>query len=451
MSTAPIPDESPRSFWYGLINFEQRTPTSEDFKLDRMRKLMDLLGNPQKGLRFIHVAGSKGKGSTSAMIAAILQAAGYKAGLFTSPHLTRVEERIRIQGEEISGSVLDELLLVIRRALGAEPLQVLGFVPTFFEVATAVAFLHFAREKVDFAILEVGLGGRLDSTNVCNPLVSIITSISFDHEAQLGNTLEKIAWEKAGIIKPGIPVLTTVGQTEAIRVIRDVAFSMNARVVEAPAEISWSYIPGRFHVGIMEPSRITAVTSGRRWPEITLSLLGAHQAANASLALACVQELEKQGVVIPLEAVRQGLANTRWPGRMEVAGTEPLVVLDCAHNRASASAFMQTIKASFPPGPKTLLFGASADKDIQGMFREFAGFFDRVVFTQSLHSPRASKPAELAKSWLSLDKIQPQIEPSLENALELALQLTPKNGILCVTGSVFLVGEVRVILPQLLS
>lgn len=451
MNTAPIPDESPRSFWYGLINYEQRTPTTEDFKLDRMRKLLDLLGNPQKGLRCIHVAGSKGKGSTSAMLATVLNAAGYKTGLFTSPHLNQVEERIRIQGKDIPPAVLDELLQGIREVLGAASPAMAGFVPTFFEVATAAAFMFFAREKVDFAILETGLGGRLDSTNVCLPLATIITSISFDHEAQLGNTLEKIAWEKAGIIKPGVPVFTAVNQPEALRVIRDVAFSMNARVLAAPADISWTHIPGRFHNGTMEPSRITALTLGKLWPEFSLSLLGAHQAANAALVLACVQELEKQGVVIPLEAVREGLANTRWPGRMEVAGGSPLVVLDCAHNRASAAALIQTIRASFPNGPRTLLFGASADKDIAGMFREFEGIFDKVVFTQSLYSPRASKPAELAKSWLSQGQIQPQIESSLENALRIALNLTPKDGILCVTGSVFLVGEVRVILPQLLS
>jgi len=450
MSREPIPADSPRSFWYGLINYEQKSPTREDFKLDRMRKLMALLGDPQKTLRIIHVAGSKGKGSTSAMLASILQAANFKTGLFTSPHLNRVEERIRIQGQDISSIQLDELLQRVRKAIGENPLQNIGFVPTFFEVATAVAFLFFAQEQVDFAVLEVGLGGRLDSTNVCNPLVCLITSISFDHEAQLGNTLAKIAFEKAGIIKPAVPVLTTVEHPEALNVIREAAEKAGARLVCSPDQISWRYNPGEVKHGTLLPSKVKAFTHGHDWPEFELSLLGPHQAANASLVLACIHELQQQGIAIPQEAIKYGLANTQWLARMEVFGKSPLVVLDCAHNRASAKVLVNTLGSSFPKGPKTLLFGVSVDKDIKGMFAEFGQFFEKVLFTQSLYSPRAAKPEDLAHLWSQVSQTPSYSEPILEKAMAMALEMTPPDGILCVTGSVFLAGEVRSILPNYL-
>lgn len=246
MLSSKHPDESPRGFWYGLINFEHRLPTPDDFKLDRMRKVLDLLGNPEKKLKFVHVAGSKGKGSTSAMLAAILSQQGLRTGLYTSPHLVHVEERFSIDGQNISASALDLILANIKMVIGFPECEPLGFVPTFFEVATVVAFLHFLEHKVDVAILEVGLGGRLDSTNVCNPLLSIITSISMDHEKQLGPTLVHIAKEKAGIIKSGVPVVSGVCNSGPRQVIEDVASMMGAKLVQAKVDFTWDYNPGIF-------------------------------------------------------------------------------------------------------------------------------------------------------------------------------------------------------------
>ena len=451
MLSSKYHDESPRGFWYGLINFEHRLPTPDDFKLDRMRKLLDLLGNPEKKLKFVHVAGSKGKGSTSAMLAAILSRQGFRTGLYTSPHLFLVEERFSIDGQNISADSLDLILAQIRTIIGYPDCKALGFLPTFFEVATIVAFLHFLESKVEIAILEVGLGGRLDSTNICNPLLSIITSISLDHEKQLGPTLLHIAREKAGIIKPGVPIISGVSNPGPSRVIKDIAATMGSKLIQANEDFTWDYHPGTFKNSLVIAASVQIKSQKKQLPWMELGLLGEHQSANAALVVSAVEELRLMGFVIADEAVRWGLVNTIWPARMQVMCQSPWVVIDCAHNRASAGALVQTLKESFPEVPRVLLFGASSDKDISGMFQEFSGIFNKVIFAQSINSPRAAKPAELLEIWAQNNDSEAFLSETLEEAGRKAFFLTPNPGILCITGSVFLAGEISPILSKLIS
>src|SRR5438552_3735883 len=315
--------EEALAFWFGRINYEQRTPVPTDLKLDRMRTLLGLLGDPQENLRIVHVAGSKGKGSTSAMLESILRHAGHRTGLFTSPHLCRVEERIQVNGTPIRPEDLAGLMEEIRAAIVkmedagewvARPEQNAKGVAgqgtpfedsgratqpvTFFEVATALGFLHFARRKVDVAVIEVGLGGRFDSTNVCRPLVSIITSISFDHMQQLGNRLANIAMEKAGIVKPGRPTVSGVTAPEARQVIKSICEERNSNLDQLGRDFNYQYQPGCVDTSVSrnQSSRVRIRTRQRAWPAIELSLLGEHQAANAAVAVACVERLREEGL-----------------------------------------------------------------------------------------------------------------------------------------------------------
>ena len=351
-------------------------PCSEEaLKLDRMRELLRRLGNPQDGMPIVHVAGTKGKGSTAAMIAAVLSAAGYRTGLFTSPHLDRVEERIAIDGQPCSAEDLAELVELVRPAVEAmdrerrrrQPIRRTMARPTS-RSSPPWRCATFARRRVDAAVLEVGLGGRLDSTNVCTPCVSIITSISFDHTKQLGDTLAAIAAEKAGIIKPGVPVVSGVdgrgaaggdsphrpaerlpaaGTGRRFRLRLSPAAHLERAALAGALRFSRLIIAGDQPSSpeICDP-RVRAV-SHRHLPIVALGLLGRHQAANAAVALAAVEELRHAGWTIPEAAVRRGLAEVAWPARVEVVARRPTVVLDAAHNAASIAALVEMLDESF--------------------------------------------------------------------------------------------------------
>ncbi|MFQ3649653.1 MAG: folylpolyglutamate synthase/dihydrofolate synthase family protein [Gemmataceae bacterium] len=420
--------EQALAWWAEHVNYEQRPPAPEDLKLERMRCLLARLGNPHRLLRILHVAGSKGKGSLCAILAAILQRSGYRTGLFTSPHLVRLEERYQIDGQEITADELAVGLSDVCAAVESTPM----LQPTFFEISTALAFLHFWRRRVQAVVLEVGLGGRLDSTNVCQPELCFITSISFDHMKQLGNTLALIAREKAGIIKPGVPVISGVTTPEPRAVIETIAQQRSAPLRQQGRDFFYRYQPG--HVSGRLP-RLQVTTSQQTWPTLELQLFGEHQAANASLALAGLEVLRQRGWAIPDRAVREGLAEVHWPARMEVVCREPLVVVDCAHNAASAAALVQTLAESFGTGPRVLVFAASQDKDIMGMFAQLRPAFDQVIFTRYVSNPRAVPPSELQARWGA-----GQVVDTPTEALSIAMRLAP---LVCVTGSVFLAGEVR--------
>ena len=456
-------DAAALEFLTRRINYE-RTPSvpylSVEFKLDRMRRLMSLVGDPHLSLKAIHIAGTKGKGSTAAMVASVLTAAGYKAGLYTSPHLERIEERLVIDGQICPS---DQFLA---RAADVQPAVELldresesqGTTgPTFFEVTTAMAFLHFARANVDAAVLEVGLGGRLDSTNVCNPEVCIITSISFDHVKQLGNTLAAIAAEKAGIIKRGVPIISGVINPEPRDVIAHRASEFSAPLFQRGrdydfAHASTSGLPApRSSLDYREPS----ANPEYQLPGIELNLLGSHQAANAAAAIAAINRLRDRGWSISDEAIRRGLATTNIPARIEQVRPAPAIILDVAHNLASIEALLTVLRERFGSQRRIAIFASSKDKDYAGMLKLVLPAFDIVFLTQYIHNPRAVPAETLLAAALELRRaaangngrypiIHATVRP--QDALRLARAVAAQEDLICIAGSFFLAAELRPLL-----
>jgi len=428
-----------------LMPYEERC-----LHLDRMRGLLALLGGPERNLWVVHVAGTKGKGSTSAMIAAILQTAGYTTGLFTSPHLGKLQERFRINSQMPTDEELLRLFNVIRPAVCQMDEQAAVRTPsekgpTYFEILTALALLHFAQQKVQAAVLEVGLGGRLDATNVCQPFVSVITSISFDHTQQLGNTLEAIAGEKAGIIKPGRPVISGVVQPGPREVIRQVCQTRQAPLIELDTHFQYQYYPpknlpegrsyGRMdfeYVGPGGPWRLAGVEIG---------LLGRHQAANAALALVVMAMFRQAGWKISEEACREALARLDWPARCQLLCRRPAVVVDTAHNVASVEALLAVLEESFGLGRRLLVFGTTQDKDVSGMLARLLPKFDHVVLTNYLDSPRALPVEELARLAAQIGGRPYPTAPTPAQAWEMVRALAKPEDLICITGSFFLIGQ----------
>jgi dihydrofolate synthase/folylpolyglutamate synthase len=430
----------------GRINYERtlRMPYDErQLKLDRMRTLVTRLGQPDAGLKFVHVAGTKGKGSTSAMIAAMLTAAGYRTGVFSSPHLEHIEERFAVDGRPCSEEELVSLVDRLRPMVAAMDVEAvaegdpLGG-PTYFEVTTAMAFLHFVERQVDAAVLEVGLGGRLDATNVCRPLVSVITSISFDHMQQLGNTLAAIAGEKAGIIKPGVPVVSGVTEPEAQAVVANTVRDRGCRLIQLGRDFNYRYAEGRIDFDFRVIGQEQAISNA------PLGMRGAHQAVNASIALATIAELRHQGWRVSSQAMYGGLAQTALPGRVELFPGRPDVVLDTAHNPASAKALVEALVEIAPEKRRTLVLSISRDKDVPAIVRELAPHFDRVVVTQYQGNLRAMSAEELGEL---VGKAGPGIPIVIcakpQAAWNAALEMTEPDGVVCVAGSFFLAAELR--------
>ncbi|MCH8839858.1 MAG: bifunctional folylpolyglutamate synthase/dihydrofolate synthase [Planctomycetes bacterium] len=462
-STASDDREQAIEFLLGRINFE-RSPWvpygRRQLKLDRMRQLLTRLGNPDVGLPIVHVAGTKGKGSTSALLASVLHAAGYDVGVFSSPHLDCIEERFSVNGQAATGGELAALVQRLRPIVQAMDQEAatsedVSLSPTYFELTTALALMHFVERQVDVGVLEVGLGGRLDSTNVCQPAVTVITSISFDHTKQLGNTLAEIAAEKAGIVKPGVPVLCGPLTEEPRRVIAEIARQHGCRMLEAGRDFWHSYRPPldldqhdglgqfAFHSQLGdEPLQLTAVT---------LRMLGEHQAANAALALATAVELRRQGWLISTDAMHEGLGNLTLPARVEVLGRQPTVVLDVAHNVASVRALVEVLLGSFACEQRTLLLAVTRDKDVVGIIRELAPHFHRVVVTEYQENPRAVPTAKLGKlvraelKRLKRDDVAETVleEPRPEKAWQLVQATAAPDELVCITGSFFIAAELR--------
>jgi len=397
--------------------------TESEFKLERMFELLRHLGEPQQRLRCIHIAGTKGKGSTGAMIAAILQAAGHRTGVYSSPHLVSFRERIRIDGKMIPEPDVTRLVERIKPAVEAtaERKDELGAL-TFFELYTAVAFLYFAEQQVDWAVVEVGMGGRLDATNVVNPALVVITPISFDHQAYLGSTLAEIATEKAGIIKPGTRVVCAPQQPEAADVIRQSAQALGAPLIMAP-----------------DRSPLLEGINGGPDGETRLGMPGAHQLRNAAVAVAAIEQLRAQGYDISDEAVREGLANARLRGRFEVHPGKPTWVLDCAHNQLSARALRQALDDYLPARKVVFVLGFSMDKDIRAILEELAPRASNVILTRP-KNPRAAPPGHLQKL---AEGILPSvlIAPNVPAAVEQARRLASPEDVICITGSFYVVGE----------
>ena len=433
--------EDALAFWFGRVNYETRAPQPNDLKLDRIRALLRHLGDPHERLRIVHVAGTKGKGSTSAMLASVFRQAGYRTGLFTSPHLSRVEERFQVDGRPVTPGELTVLLEDVRAAAARGRLE-----PTFFEIATALGFLHFRRRGVEAAVIEVGLGGRFDATNVCRPAVAVITSISFDHTRELGDRLASIAREKAGIVKPGRPAVSGATAPEARAVIEAVCRERRAPLRQLGADFAYRHTPGRVTAETTVLPRVRLTTGRRDGPEMELGLIGEHQAANAAVAAAAVEVLRAGGWRIPDGAVAAGLAGVRWPARMEVVGRRPLVVLDCAHNVASAQALVETLRTSFPPARRWLLFAGSGDKDLSGMLRVLAPHFGHAFLTRYASNPRGMPADDLAALLRQAADLPHTVCPTPAAAWEAARGRAADDDLVCVTGSVFLAGELRTLL-----
>jgi len=434
------------------IPYSQRT-----FKLDRMKKLVERLGNPHLMYPVVHVAGTKGKGSTSAMIASVLTAAGYRTGLYTSPHLHRLEERLAVDGQPCTPDELAELVSEVRGVVSeldaeAAACQPTEAGPTYFDLTTALAMLHFARRGVDLAVLEVGVGGRLDSTNVCRPAVCVITNISFDHMNLLGNTLTAIASEKAGIIKSPAPVVSGVVDPEPQHVIRSVAASAGCPLRELGQHFGFAYEPNRAHGEVGGHARVDlwCQSDGRlkSWSGVQLALPGRHQAMNAALAVAAAMELAAHGFSVDETAVRTGLANLRWPARIEIVRRQPPIVIDAAHNVASIAALVETLCELFPRRPRTLLFATTVDKQVREMLMLLRPHFESVILTRYRSNPRGVPVEELACLAAEVGMAGVQLAADAQTAWELAQPHLAANKLLCVTGSFFIAGELRTLVER---
>jgi dihydrofolate synthase/folylpolyglutamate synthase len=410
--------------------------TTQNFDLDRMRLLLKKMGNPQDRFRAVHVAGTKGKGSTCTMIASMLQACDHKTGLYTSPHLVDIRERICINGQMISHADFTRLVRQI------EPIvRRMKPTPTYFDVLTAIAFQYFADQGVEIAVIETGLGGRLDSTNVLKPEVTAITSISKDHMAQLGATTPRIAEEKAGIFKQGIPALTVVQPPEVEAVLKSVAEKVGAPFDVAGKTIEFSY---RFESSRMlgPHNRICLTTPNSRFEHLAVPLMGEHQAINCGLALSVIDRLKSRGITINDSKAMEGLARTSLPGRMEMVSNTPRVIVDGAHNAASLDVMMRAIGQYIPYDSMVVIFGCCADKDVAGMLERITSGADKVIFTR-VDNIRSSDPNELATRYIELYGKMAQVASSLEDALAIAYRAVTKEDLICITGSFYLVGEAK--------
>lgn len=437
-------------YLYGRLNYEwlgmPKLPS--ELRLGRMRKLLRLLGDPHEALRVIHVAGTKGKGSTSAMLAAALSASGQRTGMFCSPHLHRLEERFSIDGRCASPEELIALTDAVRPAveeLDATCADERYRGPTFFEITTAMGLLHFARQDSRAVVLEVGLGGRLDSTNVVHPVVSVLTSISFDHTKQLGNTLGAIAFEKAGIIKRGRPAVSGVIEPEARDVIRNVARERRSCLREIGTDYQAHYEPPEQPLAAPSGGRVAVSTWRSDWGTIDVPLLGSHQARNTAIALATLDVLREEGWSVSRDDVLRGFQNLTWPARVEILGRSPWLVIDGAHNVASAEALASTLQTCLPRTSRTLVFGTTKDKDLRGQLRALLPAFDRIVVTRYLENPRAVPPEEIVDAIRELDGRSPSLASGPAEALAVARRMTPSDGLICVTGSMFLAAETRAV------
>ena len=443
----------PFDFLFGRLNYERTgmPRSSSELRLARMRRLLRALGDPQDAAPIVHVAGTKGKGSTSALIAAALTASGIKTGLFSSPHLNAVEERFRTDGNQIAtvdlANLINEIRPILERLDDDESAR--GHRPsTFFEVTTALGLLHFARANAGAVVLEVGLGGRLDSTNAVRPAVSVLTNISFDHTKQLGNTLAAIAGEKAGIIKRRRAVVSGVRGDEPRRVIEAAALLRKAPFRAIDIDYFYEYIPPIQPLSKPAAGIVRVRTWRTDWGGIELPLLGSHQAWNAATALATLDVLGERGIDVSADSVRRGFGSLEWPARVEVMGESPWLVVDGAHNVAAAQALAETLGSNFPHTRRTLVFGASKDKDVIGQLRELLPLFDRAVATRYLENPRAVAPDEIAAIVRELSAIDCRIAPEPALALETARAITDADSLICVTGSIFLAAEVRALLKR---
>jgi len=419
-----------------FVNYEQIPGVSyaqPGYSLHHVEELLSRMGKPQLAARAVHIAGTKGKGSVAAMTARVISTSGYKTGLYTSPHFHTLRERISVDGGLISeagfAAAMSQTKPFIESMRGNPAFRQF----TYFEVLTVLGFAYFSNEKVDFQVLEVGLGGRLDATNVASPDVCIITSISLDHTQILGDTLEQIAREKAGIIKPGCWVVVAPQKEEASAVIMEVCREMDARMVQVGRDITYRKSGG-------DLKHQSLVIEGREKSyRVDIPLLGDYQLENAAAAVAALEILASEGFDISADDMAEGLAEVKWPGRFQILQREPTVLIDGAHNVASMRRLVSNIREYFGDRHVIVVFGTSSDKDVPGLVSELASIGPQVIATRS-SQPRAASPSTLASEF-SNRGIEAETSDSIPQALELASSKAGLNDLICVTGSLFVVAE----------
>jgi dihydrofolate synthase/folylpolyglutamate synthase len=431
------------------VNFERTVPTTTaagTFGLARMRRLLARLGNPQRRCPVVHVAGTKGKGSVVAMLAGVLHEAGHRVGRYMSPHVHAIEERISVGGRPISSPDLvrsfTEVIPAVE-AMDAAAARRGRRGPTWFEVMTAIAFVHFARSRVDIAVLETGLGGRLDATNVSLPVLSIITSISLDHMRLLGSTIDLIAAEKAGIIKRGCPVISGATAAAASRVITATAARRRAPLLELGRDFTCRMVDAA--AGSLFGCGVQVAVAGVADPPYEVGMPGRHQAENAALVVMAARLLDGRGHAVDDGALRRGLRRVRLPARIEVVGRRPLVIVDAAHNVASIAALVETLAPVLEERgraghARVLVFAASADKQIERMLAAVRGRFDEVVLTRYVTNPRAA-PLERLRAAAHAVGLPARSAATPREAVAMARRLAGGFGIVCVAGSFFLAAE----------
>lgn len=428
-------------FLNSFVNYERFNfyPYQSSFKLGRLRKLLQALDSPHEALRSIHIAGTKGKGSTCAFAANILKEANFKVGLYTSPHLIDVRERIRIVSsfEKELISKKDFARLIGKIKLHAEKLRrtKLGEL-TYYEILTALAFLYFKEQNCDFVVLETGIGGRLDATNVASSLISAFTPISYEHTQVLGKTLEKISMEKAAIIKVKSQIVITAPQRPTVlKIIKRRARKVGADLYEVGKDIQIKERSATFSGQCFDIKGIFGKYYGFK-----IGLLGRHQIINAAVALGCAEALRNYGIGLSHQAIREGLKNTRWPGRLQIISRNPRVILDAAHNQASARSLKEALARFFKFRNLILVFGVSQDKDVKGILRELVPISSRIVLTKT-ENPRAMKP-ETIKALIRANSRSVILTDNSRQALKIAVQQAKQEDLILVSGSLYLLGEI---------
>ncbi len=429
-------------YLYEMTDYEKQQKLRYNvttFDLNRMEALLKKLGNPHQKIKVVHIAGTKGKGSTAAMLSNMIQENGYSVGLYTSPHVSSLHERIAINSEMITQK--DMLSMLNRMHTSIEQMAKKDDTPTFFEIMTAIAFLYFAEKKVDIAIIETGLGGRLDSTNVVSPTVVGITSISIDHQNLLGQDISSIASEKAGVIKKGIPVITVPQDPEAMKVIKTQAVSTKAPLSITGHDIDFSY---RFESSREHGphTRICVNTPTSKFEHLRVPLPGEHQAINCGLALAMLDKLKEHGYDIDDSKAAEGLKKVHLIGRMEIITQDPRIIVDTAHNAASIRALNAAIGQHVPYDSMVVVFGCNADKDVRGMLEQLQYGADKVIFTRS-NSPKAMFPQDLADMYTEICGKMCQTALTLSEAIRIAKNAVSREDLICITGSFYLVGEAK--------
>ena len=425
-----------KKYLSSFINYENVpgiTYASEEYSLQHIEILLHRMGDPHLNSKTVHIAGSKGKGSTAAMISQVLTSAGYKTGLYTSPHLHNLRERIKIDGNQISKKNFTSLISELKQHFDAPQNDTPYKQLTYFEALTVLAFSYFSKMSAEFQVLEVGLGGRLDATNVANPELCVITPIGLEHTQILGNTLSKIAYEKAGIIKPGSSVVVSPQTSEVLKVLSEVCRQRQAKLIEVNKIATWHKVS---HDLFRQTIIIQSKTNDYH---LQLPLLGSYQLENAATAIVALEALTHLGFAISAHDIKTGFSVVNWPGRFQILKQAPTVVVDGAHNIESIKRLIESLGMYIHYKRLFIIIGLSSDKDISGIAKELAHLLPEILVTQATH-PRAASPSAIASSFESYG-ITPKVTSSVTEALQEALSVASKEDLICITGSLFVVAE----------